>query len=108
MTLPGLTPRVALLFTGLFRAAASFRVVHSYGVFGTAQVSPRMRGSRTVLQVEACHGDSCEFETVRFRSLACSVDFSGVWVAPHHPRLEHNSYYEGVFSPIYSSLLPFL
>lgn len=94
MTLPGLTARVALLLIALFRAAASFRLVHSYGVFGTAQVSPRMRGARTVLQIEAS-SDAGEFETVRFRSLACSVDFAGVWVAPHHPRLEHNSYYEG-------------
>lgn len=95
VTLPGLTSGVALRLIGLFRAAICFRVVHSYGVFGTAQVSPRMHGSRTVLQIEASSSDSCEYETVKFRSLACSEDFAGAWVAPYHPRLEHNAYYEG-------------
>mgnify|MGYP006078065313 FL=1 len=109
----------------LCRTLAPWHVVHAYGVFGVAAPTERERGWRYALRFEVKAdvnassskqpqdvgtaaaaaagpppppGRRARFRAglLRFKHYADADDAQLAWFAPHHPRIDHQQFYEAI------------
>ena len=115
LTIPGATRAPARALIALCRALAPWHVVHAYGVFGVAAPVESERGWRWLLRFEVRSdvgggaggdvagaasppGRRARFRSgvLRFKHYADGDDASLSWFAPHHPRIDHQIFYEAI------------
>ena len=80
--------RLRWLFA-FYRLLAPFRLLHAYGVFPPGSDPP----VRAVPVIEATR-DGATWQEYSYRYLMTAPSSAPVWVAPLHPRVDHNLFYE--------------